>query len=292
MPDNSDDIQREEPPQDDLKPQGGSGSSDSGPGPLGGDFKATLRPPADTAERERYDELLLSLYEEFLPCSRAEWLVVEEIAALELRRIRVQEALTRDMDLANKDDVERLSVLSRCETDLLSKLDKRWKRLGELQDSRGQRRGLALEAALVRRQVEAMRRRMRDSALALAERALSREMTDFALSATKGTTGVEELLETSAPSGDPVAHDAPSEHERADPELPPLPEVLPGPPWNPWHGIPREQLEVWNDELIEREKARLRRELEQLERGIEPPVELQRVSDEDDSPALGEGTEA
>ena len=245
-------------------------------------FTATIRPPEDAGQRNLYDQLLGDLYEELLPCGPVEWTTLEAIVGLELRRIRIQEALGAEFDFTDEADLKRLGLLSRYETDTINKLEKQWKRLRELQSQRAQRRGLSLESALIQHELEAHQQRAQHGSLDLAERALSRELADLSLPPEQAARVTVQMLGPVVkrrPSGSPAEPPGSifgSDAEDEDDDLGPcsVPEVLPGPPWDPWRGVPREQLEAWNDELIERKKTRLRRELEALEGATDPPEEL------------------
>lgn len=221
-----------------------------------------MRPPRRKEDRRRYEELMSGLWEEFLPCSPAEYLALEEIVVLELRRVKLQEALMAPFDAEDEASMKRVAGLCKCETEVMAKLEKRWKRLQELQESRERRRGLALEAALLGPQVEAARERLRAGAGALVQRALVAELVDMAGSpeeaarVVRALAGGDREVEGTAPGG------GESEYERYGASVP---RVLPGPPWNPWHGVAPEQLAAWNDELIEQERERLLRRLECLE---------------------------
>ena len=231
-------------------------------------FTATIKPPEDPEQRNLYDQLLGDLYEELLPCGPVEWTTLEAIVCLELRRIRIQEALGAEFDFTDEADLKRLGLLSRYETDTINKLEKQWKRLRELQSQRAQR-----------------------GSLDLAERALSRELADLSLPPEQAARVTAQMLGPVVkrrPSGtpaDPPGSIFASRTEDEDDDLGPcsVPDVLPGPPWDPWRGVPREQLEAWNDELIERKKTHLRRELEALEGATDPPEELAAIGADGDS---------
>ena len=223
---------------------------------------ALVRPPRRAAERRRYEELMSGLWEEFLPCSPAEYLALEEIVLLELRRMKLQEALMAPFDPEDDAGLKRMGGLCKCETEVTAKLERKWKRLQELQASRGQRRGLALEAALLGPQLEAARERLRAGATAPAQRALLVEVLDMMGSSEEAARLARALL-----SGEADEHGTPARSGESDDDGGPAsaPRVLPGPPWNPWHGVAPEQLAAWNDELIEQERARLLSRLERLD---------------------------
>lgn len=202
------------------------------------------------------------LWEEFLPCSPAEYLALEEIVVLELRRVKLQEALMAPFDAEDEAGLKRVTGLCKCETEVMSKLERKWRRLQELQESRGRRRGLALEAALLGPQVEAARERLRAGAGALAQRALVAELVDMAGSPEEAARLTRALPGGGRDAEGTAAGGGESEYEGGGASVP---RVLPGPPWNPWHGVAPEQLAAWNDELIEQERERLLRRLERLE---------------------------
>jgi hypothetical protein len=238
-------------------------------------FTAALRPPQEPDQRALYDQLLLDLSEEFLPCTRAEWLLLEQIVLLEMRRIRIQDALADIVDFGDE-SLKRLQLLSRYETDTLNKIEKCHKKLRELQDGRGQRRGVALEAALVQRVRTRMEGQLRDRCQTLAERALGRELADIAASPEETRDAARAVLRSGSFRNPALSG--------SESELPPPPGIddehptgLPGPPWNPWRDASPEELEAWNDRLIEQEKDRLRQELARLESATEKPVEIEHM---------------
>jgi hypothetical protein len=238
-------------------------------------FTAALQPPEDPDACALYEQLLLDLAEEFLPCTRAEWLQLEQIVVLEMRRIRIQDTLTQVEDFSD-DALKRLQLLSRYETDILNKLEKCHKKLRELQDGRGQRRGVALEAALVQRVRGRMEGQLRDRCQTLAERSLGRELADLAASPEEARDAAHAVLASGSFRNEPLSGSEPD-------VLAPIevdeehPSGLPGPPWNPWRDATPEELEAWNDRLIEREKQRLRHELQRLEAATEKPIEVEQM---------------
>jgi hypothetical protein len=264
-------------------------------------FTATLKPPADLQERELYESLLCDFVLEFLPCGRVEGLALEEIVVLELRRIKIQEAQMGDLEL-DEAGLKRTLLLSRYETETLNKLDKKRKLLAELQAMRAQRRGLALESALVQEQVAAAKRQLGEDAAAIARRSLGRELHDLvglapqaadqtaavmmapssssapASGRTVGGGGFRSFASPRLPSASPLSPaDADGTDAAAMIPAPKLPYMIPGPVWNPWRGASPEQLEAWNDELLEYRKAQLRAELAELEAEVGPPEELVRM---------------
>jgi hypothetical protein len=279
-------------------------------------FAAALKPPEDAQERELYEGLLTDLAEEFLPCGRAEALVLEEIVVLELRRIKIQEAQMGELAL-DEQGLKRTLLISRYETETLNKLEKKRKLLNELQTTRAQRRGLALESALVQRQVETMKQQLGEDAGAIARRSLGRELHDLMdLAPEAADEAAAALLGSPTPFGVPTPRQraaggtgggfrpfaAPGpalpsspfggdadpfgdrrdacptrDREEGSDEPGAVPALIPGPVWDPWRGASPEQLEAWNDELIERRKAQLRAELEELEQAQGPPEELVRM---------------
>lgn len=224
---------------------------------------ALVRPPRRAAERRRYEELMTGLWEEFLPCSPSEYLTLEEIVVLELRRMRLQEALMAPFDADDDAAVRRVGALSKYETEVSAKLEKRWARLRELQDTRAARRGLCLEAALLGSRLDATRERLRAEAAGPAQRAALAQLLDLVASSEELAQLARAALGGEEDDRGTAARGAESEEGQELASGPP--QVLPGPPWNPWHGVPAEQLHAWNDELIEQERARLLRELERLD---------------------------
>lgn len=236
-------------------------------------FTATIAPPSDPDDRRLYDEILVVAYEEFLPCGRAEMMAVEELAALEVRRIRIQGVLLETFDFGDEAGLKRLGLLSRYETDTLNKIDKKRKHLHELQSSRAQRHSLSLESALIQDRLRSLRGTARRQARLLADRALSREMADLAIGPDEAEVARRALLGSAS-----FRKEAPQAAAAVpSPGLEPVegvPDQLPGPPWDPWRGVSVEQLEEWNDRLIQHRIAELRREIESLETATEPPPEL------------------
>ena len=258
-----------------------------------------MKPPSDSQERDLYKCLLTELAEEFLPCGRAECLALEEIVVLELRRIKIQEAQMGDLEL-DEASLKRILLLSRYETDTLNKLDKKRKLLNELQSTRAQRRGLALESALVQHQVAAMKQQTGQEAGLIARRALGREMHDLmglapevadeaaarllALPSASGSSGPRRgagaafqpfaVPGTASVSPAPWADGQAAPAADSDARPAARTRLIPGSPWDPWRDAQPEQLEAWNDELIERKKAALREELAELEQAGDPPAEL------------------
>jgi len=55
------------------------------------------------------------------------------------------------------------------------------------------------------------------------------------------------------------------------PDLPRIPEVLPGPPWDPFRDASPEQQEAWNDELIARRIVHLVEEAADLSAALDRP---------------------
>jgi hypothetical protein len=236
-------------------------------------FTAAMRPPEDPETRALYDQLLLDLSEEFLPCTRAEWLVLEQIVLLEIRRIKIQDALARVEDFSDE-ALKRLQLLSRYETDILNKLEKCHKKLQELQAGRAQRRGVALEAALVQRVRARMESQLRDRCQVLAERALGRELADLGATPEEAREAARAILGSGSFRNPPLSGSEPDPLQAPDSDHP---SGLPGPPWNPWRDATPEQLEEWNDQLIEQEKQRLREELRRLEAATGRPPELEEI---------------
>ena len=76
------------------------------------------------------------------------------------------------------------------------------------------------------------------------------------------------------PSPSPTSRDPATEDH---PELPPIPEVLPGPPWDPFRDASPEQQEAWNDELIARRSVWLREQADELEQALDRPDLLAKV---------------
>lgn len=238
-------------------------------------FTAALRAPEDPETRALYDQLLFDLSEEFLPCTRAEWLLLEQVVLLEIRRIRIQDALAAVEDFTDE-SLKRIQLLSRYETDILNKIDKCHRKLRELQDGRAQRRGVALEAALVQRVRARMEGQLRDRCQALAERALGHQLADLAATPEQAREATRAILGSGSFRNGPLSGSEPDDSQATDIDSG-HPTGLPGPPWNPWRDATPEQLEEWNDQLIEQEKDRLRNELQRLESATEKPIELEQM---------------
>jgi hypothetical protein len=199
------------------------------------------------------------MLEEFLPCGEAEFLVVEELVVLDLRRIRIQEALMSDFDPIDEGGLKRLQLLSRYETDTLNKIDKRRKYLHELQSGRARRRSLVVESNLVRGEVVAIRENQRDQAHALAERAIARELIDLAAPEEQA----RETLTSVVGSGSFRNNAYNVDDSRLG--YPEHPGLMAGSPWDPWRGIAEEHLQELQRDLVEGQKADLRRRLADLE---------------------------
>jgi hypothetical protein len=249
-------------------------------------YTASIRPPDDPVDRQLFDDILSVTYQEFLPCGPAEMLAIEEIAALECRRIRIQETLLAAFDFADEAALKRLQLLSRYETDTLNKLDKKRKYLHELQAGRAQRRSLALEAALVADRLQSLRATARQQARVMADRALSREMVDLALQPDQQETARRAVLGSGS-----FRNDSPADTGAAGaPVFEPVegvPDRLPGPPWDPWRGASVQQLDEWNERLIQHRIEKLRQEIADLEGATEPPEELVRIAAQRNEPLPG-----
>jgi hypothetical protein len=76
------------------------------------------------------------------------------------------------------------------------------------------------------------------------------------------------------PSPSPASRDPATEDH---PELPPIPEVLPGPPWDPFRDASQEQQEEWNDELIARRSVWLHEQAAELEEILGRPDLIAKV---------------
>jgi hypothetical protein len=236
-------------------------------------YTATIRPPQDPTDRQLFDDILALTYHEFLPCGPAEMLAIEEITVLEFRRIRIQEALLGAFDFADEAALKRLQLLSRYETDTLNKLDKKRKYLHELQSGRAQRRSLAIEAALIADRLQSLRGTARQQARVMADRALSREMVDLALQPDQVETARRAVLGSGS-----FRNEAPGDAHASDAlvleSVAGVPDKLPGPPWDPWRGASVQQLDEWNDRLIQHRIQKLREEVAELEGATDPPEEL------------------
>ena len=249
-------------------------------------FRSTLKHPQDPEEREEFDQLLAQLYDEFLPCTPAECLCLETLVLLQLRRIRLQQAFLKPAEVTSEEGLKRSTLLSRLETDTLNKLEKQTKLLRDLQSTRAERRGLALEAALVQQERRKLEQQMRKAHFSQAVRALNRELADLALAPSQAgqvqaqLLGVPEQGRGALPQLE-LLDEQDSATETAD--LLPIPEVLPGPPWDPWRGASPEQLRTWNDKVVACRKARLRTQLEQLDTEQTPCEEEPADSSDADS---------
>jgi hypothetical protein len=70
------------------------------------------------------------------------------------------------------------------------------------------------------------------------------------------------------PSPSPASRDPATEDH---PDLPRIPEVLPGPPWDPFRDASPEQQDAWNDELIARRIVHLVEEAADLSAALDRP---------------------
>jgi len=117
-------------------------------------------------------------------------------------------------------------------------------------------------------------------------RALNRELADLALAPSQAgqvqaqLLGVPEQGRGALPQLE-LFDEQDSATETAD--LLPIPEVLPGPPWDPWRGASPEQLRTWNEEVVACRRARLRTQLEQLDTEQTPCEEEPADSSDADS---------
>lgn len=231
-------------------------------------FRSTLKHPQDPEEREEFDQLLAQLYDEFLPCTPAECLCLETIVLLQFRRIRLQQAFLKPADMTSDEGLKRSTLLSRLETDTLNKLEKQTKLLRDLQSTRAERRGVALEAALIQQERRKLEQQMRRAHFSQAVRALNRELADLALTPPQAAQVQAKLLDVPEQGRGTLPQlegldQQDSAAEAAD--LPSIPEVLPGPPWDPWRGASPEQLQTWNEKVVALRKDRLRTQLDQLD---------------------------
>ncbi len=99
-------------------------------------FTAALRPPTDPDEARFFDQLLADLAAHKEPKGRPETLLLEEIAGLELRRVKIQQTLLDAPADPDEPALAKIMLMDRYESQVLRKLDRGWERFDSIRNAR------------------------------------------------------------------------------------------------------------------------------------------------------------
>ncbi len=99
-------------------------------------FTAALRPPTDPDEARFFDQLLADLAAHKEPKGRPETLLLEEIAGLELRRVKIQQTLLDAPADPDEKALAKVMLMDRYESQVLRKLDRGWEHYDDLRGRR------------------------------------------------------------------------------------------------------------------------------------------------------------